>query len=68
VGVSLKPSHLKRYSDLIRLFVKHGRGDLVRSSGLNGDFVPQDEEVGVGLAEDLTRDLERLGPTGGRSP
>jgi predicted unusual protein kinase regulating ubiquinone biosynthesis (AarF/ABC1/UbiB family) len=50
---------------MARLLVKYGRGDLVRSSGLNGALVSweDDESAGDGKAENLADDLERLGPT-----
>jgi predicted unusual protein kinase regulating ubiquinone biosynthesis (AarF/ABC1/UbiB family) len=63
LGISLKPRHLKRYGDIARLLMKHGRGDLVRSSGLGGGLLPTEEESAGGKAEDLAEDLERLGPT-----
>jgi len=28
VAISLKPAHLKRYKDIVRLLFKYGRGDL----------------------------------------
>jgi predicted unusual protein kinase regulating ubiquinone biosynthesis (AarF/ABC1/UbiB family) len=65
MGLSLKPRHIKRYGEMARLLVKYGRGDLVRSSGLNGALVSweEDEQPGEGRAEHLADDLERLGPT-----
>ncbi|MGE0159870.1 MAG: ABC1 kinase family protein [Gemmatimonadales bacterium] len=49
---------------MARLLAKYGRGDLVRSSGLNGALVSWDEEQSdAGGAEHLADDLERLGPT-----
>jgi len=65
MGLSLKPRHIKRYGEMARLLVKYGRGDLVRSSGLNGALVSWEDEdqPGDGKAEHLADDLERLGPT-----
>jgi predicted unusual protein kinase regulating ubiquinone biosynthesis (AarF/ABC1/UbiB family) len=65
MGLSLKPRHIKRYGEIARLLVKYGRGDLVRSSGLNGALVAweDDGKPGDGRAEHLADDLERLGPT-----
>jgi ubiquinone biosynthesis protein len=65
MALSLKPRHIKRYGEMARLFVKYGRGDLVRSSGLNGALVSWEdaEQAGNGNAEHLADDLERLGPT-----
>lgn len=54
-----------RYRDLARLVWRHGRGDLLSSSGL-GDFPFGDEPTVEGdqqKAELLTRGLEALGPT-----
>jgi ubiquinone biosynthesis protein len=67
MSVSLKPAHLKRYKDVAMLFLKYGRGDVVREAGLDEDIA-----VGTGSrnavavtpkAEELAADLERLGPT-----
>ena len=64
MALSLKPRHIKRYGEMARLLVKYGRGDLVRSSGLNGALVNwEDEPTGAVRAEQLADDLERLGPT-----
>ena len=61
--LSLKPRHIKRYGEIARLLVKYGRGDLVRSSGLDGSLVESTEAASTGRAENLADDLERLGPT-----
>ena len=37
--VSLKPEKLKRYKDIVRLFVKYGRSDLVSPAGLEGSEI-----------------------------
>jgi predicted unusual protein kinase regulating ubiquinone biosynthesis (AarF/ABC1/UbiB family) len=63
MSVSLRPQHAARYKDIARLLVKYGRSDLVKEAGLddvadyseNGDIPPK--------AEELTDDLERMGPT-----
>ena len=34
MGISLKPQHLKRYQQIAWLFVKYGRADLVKETGL----------------------------------
>jgi predicted unusual protein kinase regulating ubiquinone biosynthesis (AarF/ABC1/UbiB family) len=66
MGLSLKTEHLKRYSDVARLFVKYGRSDLVKSVGLDealeGETAEPLPEVRE-LALELARDLEELGPT-----
>lgn len=63
--VSLKPERLRRYADVARLLWRHGRSDLVRSAGLedalDGEDLPSDGAVAE--AEELVRDIEKLGPT-----
>ena len=61
--VSLRPQHAGRYKDIARLLVKYGRSDLVKEAGLDdiADF-HQDGDVPP-KAEELTDDLERMGPT-----
>jgi ubiquinone biosynthesis protein len=64
MAVSLKPTHLKRYKDIAVLLVKYGRADLARSIGME-DAVPRtarDREAPP-EAQELARDLEKLGPT-----
>src|SRR5688572_29747600 len=66
MAISLRPQNLARYRDLARLLIKYGRSDLVKQAGL-------DEVVEAGAngsapevsakADELTDDLERLGPT-----
>src|SRR6185295_2926968 len=62
MALSLKPEHLKRYKDIARLLIQHGRADLVKAvdADLPATEIPQ--EVG-GDPERLARDLEALGPT-----
>jgi hypothetical protein len=66
MGISLKPEHLKRYRDIAWLFMKYGRSDLVKQSGLEEVL---DEESSVAThtsapeAEELASDLEKMGPT-----
>ncbi|HJR07451.1 MAG TPA: AarF/UbiB family protein [Pyrinomonadaceae bacterium] len=66
--ISLKPEYLKRYKDIAVLFMKYGRSDLVKTSGLS---LALDDESPVATATsatvpeagELAADLERLGPT-----
>ena len=66
MALSLKTEHLKRYKDIVQLFVKYGRSDLLKSAGMEADFemdgaaVPADAEE---MARHLADDLEKLGPT-----
>jgi ubiquinone biosynthesis protein len=66
MALSLKAGHLTRYKDIVLLLVKYGRSDLVKHAGL-ADAMPEGEAlVPVGeesLPEQLSADLERLGPT-----
>ncbi|HEY0081910.1 MAG TPA: AarF/UbiB family protein [Pyrinomonadaceae bacterium] len=65
MAISLKPEFLKRYKDIAVLFMKYGRSDLVKTSGLSlalGDESPEVAAVAPEAGE-LAADLERLGPT-----
>jgi ubiquinone biosynthesis protein len=65
MAISLKPAHLKRYKDIAWLLVKYGREDLVSRAGLKEDLA-EDERLpaaGTPKAEELAKDLEKLGPT-----
>src|SRR6185369_873525 len=63
MALSLKPEHLKRYKDIARLLIQHGRSDLVKTMDveLRDDQVV--EEAVAGDPEKLACDLEALGPT-----
>jgi predicted unusual protein kinase regulating ubiquinone biosynthesis (AarF/ABC1/UbiB family) len=63
--VSLKPERLKRYKDVAMLLIKYGRSDLISAAGLEGSVLPDEiaAESQIASAEDLAKDLERLGPT-----
>ena len=72
MAISLKPTHLKLYTDLVRLFMRYGRTDLVRGGGLEaglveGEQVDSEESSQDGprgsRGEALARDLEAMGPT-----
>lgn len=59
-----KARHAGKYRQIAALLVKHGRGDLIRSAGL--DEGPPDDEAVHGdpdAAASLADDLEALGPT-----
>lgn len=66
--LSLRPHHVGRYREIATLLAKHGRDDLVKSSGLD-DYADLDRHAGLdgtpddGRAASLAEDLERLGPT-----
>src|SRR5678809_1546316 len=64
--VSFKPERLKRYKDVAKLLIKYGRSDLISAAGLENSVLPDEIAVESGAAapaEDLAKDLERLGPT-----
>ena len=63
--VSLKPERLKRYKDVAMLLIKYGRSDLISVAGLEGSVLPDEiaAETEIAPAEDLAKDLEKLGPT-----
>jgi ubiquinone biosynthesis protein len=63
--LSLKSEHLKRYKDIARLLLLHGRADLMKAADSES---PLGEEAGEAAAaggdpEQLAKDLEELGPT-----
>jgi ubiquinone biosynthesis protein len=65
MGLSLKPERLKRYKDFALLLWRHGRSDLIRSAGLE-ETLAADEfrlETASANAQELARDLEKMGPT-----
>ncbi len=57
MSIPFKPKHLGRYRDVARLFAKYGRGDLF------DDEFADDAAAANAKAEDLTSDLEKMGPT-----
>ena len=63
--VSLKPERLKRYKDVAMLLIKYGRSDLISAAGLEGSVLPDEiaAEHETAPAEELAKDLEKLGPT-----
>ena len=65
MGVSLKPERLKRYKDVALLLIKYGRSDLISQAGLEDSVLPDElNSAATGAsADELAKDLERLGPT-----
>jgi len=64
--VSLKPERLKRYKDVAMLLIKYGRSDLLSPAGLENSVLPEELAAETGTiapAEELAKDLEKLGPT-----
>ena len=65
MGISLKPQHLNRYRQIAWIFMKYGRSDLVKSSGL-GETLEAEQRIApaeTAKANELAGDLEKLGPT-----
>jgi predicted unusual protein kinase regulating ubiquinone biosynthesis (AarF/ABC1/UbiB family) len=65
VGISLRPSNLKRYQEIAHLVLKYGGADVVRRAGLEDaiDGAPPPDPHRAAQAHSLAKDLERLGPT-----
>jgi ubiquinone biosynthesis protein len=65
MSLSLKGEHLKRYRDIASLFIKYGRGDLVRGAGPEDLLAPEAAQAAgpPAAAEQLAADLEKMGPT-----
>ncbi|HUR22443.1 MAG TPA: AarF/UbiB family protein, partial [Acidimicrobiales bacterium] len=63
MSVSLRPQHVGRYRDIARLLVKYGRSDLVKEAGLDDIADFHDDGEVPAKAEELTDDLEKMGPT-----
>ncbi len=61
---ALKVRHTARYRDLLLLLARHGRGDLIRSTGLDAGLSDEDLDTGdPEAAARLADDLEAMGPT-----
>jgi ubiquinone biosynthesis protein len=63
MALSLKPEHLKRYRDIARLLLQHGRADLVKAADIDLPDTEVAAEAVSGDPEKLASDLETLGPT-----
>ncbi len=70
MGLSIEPSHLKRYKDIAQLLLRHGRADLVQRAALEEVFAeeltgasPEARAEDRAEARELAADLESLGPT-----
>jgi len=65
MSTSLKLSHVKRYKDIAVLLIKYGRADVVREAGWDAEVEPAKDTAVVPSpkAEELTSDLEAMGPT-----
>lgn len=65
MGISLNPQHLNRYRQIAWLLVKYGRSDLAKQSGLQETLEAEQRVTPkeAAKAEELAKDLEKLGPT-----
>ena len=65
MAISLKPQHLTRYRQIAWLFMKYGRSDLVKQSGLDETLDAEQRATPKeqAKASELADDLEKLGPT-----
>src|SRR5688572_22539103 len=65
MAISLKPQHLNRYRQIAWLFVKYGRSDLVKETGLEETLEAEQRVTPkeAAKASELAEDLEKLGPT-----
>ncbi|MGH9126170.1 MAG: ABC1 kinase family protein [Acidimicrobiales bacterium] len=61
--LSRRVQHLRRYSDVARLLARHGGRRLVRHAGLDACLDEAEEEEATASADELTTDLEAMGPT-----
>lgn len=59
--MKLSPSHLRRYKDVARLFLKYGNSAVIRDGGFSSDESSRADEISD--ATELATDLENLGPT-----
>ena len=59
----MTPAHRKRYRQIGMLLVRHGRGDLVRSAGIDSLLEEEQSDGTTDAAERLAADLEAMGPT-----
>ena len=58
--MKLAPTHLKRYKDVALLFYRYANSDVLKQGGFTDPVV---EDANNTEANDLAKDLERLGPT-----
>ena len=63
MSLRIESAHVKRYRQIAMLMVRHGRGDLVRSTGMDAALDEQTSEADPEAAARLADDLEAMGPT-----
>jgi predicted unusual protein kinase regulating ubiquinone biosynthesis (AarF/ABC1/UbiB family) len=63
MALRIDPAHLQRYRQIAGLLARHGRGDLVRSAGIDAVLEDEVEAADPEAAARLADDLEAMGPT-----
>ncbi len=63
MSLRIDPAHVKRYRQIAMLLLRHGRGDLVRSAGMDAVLDEETAEGDPEAAARLAEDLEAMGPT-----
>ncbi|HET7358101.1 MAG TPA: AarF/UbiB family protein [Nocardioidaceae bacterium] len=63
MALKIRPAHVKRYREIAALLLRHGRGDLVRSAGIDAVLENRVEEGDPEAAAHLADELEAMGPT-----
>lgn len=63
MALKMSPAHLQRYRQIAMLLLRHGRGDLVRTAGIESLIDEETLEGDPQAAERLAADLEAMGPT-----
>ena len=63
MNLKMDPAHVKRYRQIAMLLVRHGRGDLVRSAGMDAVLDDESAQGDPEAAARLADDLEAMGPT-----
>jgi len=65
MSLSLKPQHLKRYKEIAMLFFKYGSAEMVSNINVRAELADDAMDVGDSSKspEELTDELERMGPT-----
>ncbi len=63
MSLLIDPTHIKRYRQIAMLLIRHGRGDLVRSAGMDAVLDEETAEGDPRAAARLADDLESMGPT-----
>jgi len=65
ISTLLKPAVIKRYKDIVRLFIKYGRSDFFKNSEFEEFFDHSDDrsQKETAAPEELAKDLEKMGPT-----